>query len=337
LGVALVLLTPCTDWMNTFTLLGRGDVHRTLAATPLLLVAQIVLLPAYLWLFLDADAGGVVGTRPFWFAFAGLVATPLSLAWFTEWRGHRSQRIARWIKLSTPLPVCFLAATVFVIAASQIQQVLDQARQLTQVTAVFCLYVAAAAVVGWFTVRLFSLSPKVGRGVVFSVGTRNSFVVLPLALALPAEWNLAVAVIVIQAFVEMLGMLACIRLVPGWLLPEDASGDMPASTSAQAGQHIRHHPERPGVNWARWRLPAARLPVAEPGAVAFQPRHQLSNAVSHTADGSGTGLDPLIFVAPAQTIPSPGGRTRAGKSRAKPPLISRCRIGPALTHLAKDA
>jgi ACR3 family arsenite efflux pump ArsB len=221
LGVALVLLTPCTDWMNTFTLLGKGDVHRTMAATPLLLVTQIVLLPLYLWLFLDSDTSGVVGTQPFLFAFIGLVATPLSLAWFTEWWGNRIPRIAHWIKRSTPLPVFLLAATVFVIAASQVQQVLDQARQLTQVTAMFFLYVACAAVIGWITVRLFSLSPKVGRGVVFSVGTRNSFVVLPLALALPAEWKLTVAVIVIQAFVEMLGMLAFIRIVPGWLIPDE--------------------------------------------------------------------------------------------------------------------
>ena len=218
LGVALVLLTPCTDWMNTFTLLGTGDVHRTMAATPLLLVTQIILLPFYLWLLLDAEANGVVGTRPFLIAFFGLVAVPLSLAWITEWCGNRNQRIAGWIKLSAPFPVVLLALTVLVIAASQIQQVLDHVRQLTQVTAVFFLYVACAAVVGSITVRLFSLSPKVGRGVVFSVGTRNSFVVLPLALALPAEWKLAVAVIVIQAFVEMLGMLVFIRLVPGWIL-----------------------------------------------------------------------------------------------------------------------
>jgi hypothetical protein len=45
--------------------------------------------------------------------------------------------------------------------------------------------------------------------------------VLPLALALPAEWKLAGAVIVIQAFVEMLGMLVYIRLVPGWILRDE--------------------------------------------------------------------------------------------------------------------
>lgn len=218
LGVALVLLTPCTDWMNTFTLLGQGDARRTLAATPLLLVVQIVLLPAFLWLMLESDASGLLATWPFLQAFLGLIVLPLSLAWLTEWLGRRSARVARFISGSSPLPVVLLAATVLMIAASQIQQVLGHARHLSLVTLLFVVYVGLAAVVGRLTVRLFSLPVRAGRGVIFSAGTRNSFVVLPLALALPPEWSLAVAVIVIQAFVEMLGMLAFLRLVPGWIL-----------------------------------------------------------------------------------------------------------------------
>jgi ACR3 family arsenite transporter len=218
LGVALVLLTPCTDWMNTFTLLGKGDAHRTLAATPLLLITQIVLLPMFLWLLLESDTSRMVATGPFLQAFVGLVMLPLLLAWLTEWWSKRNERVARLIGVSSPLPVVLLAVVVLVIASSQIQQVLDHARQLTQVTLVFVLYVALAAVIGRLTVWLYSLPPRTGRGVIFSTGTRNSFVVLPLALALPAEWQLAV-----QAFVEMLGMLVFIRLVPGWLLREPAA------------------------------------------------------------------------------------------------------------------
>lgn len=225
LGVALVLLTPCTDWMNTFTLLGKGDAHRTLAATPLLLVAQILLLPLLLWLMLDNRISRMVATWPFIQAFLGLIVLPLVLAWLTEWLGKRSQWIASGIARSSTLPVVLLAVTVLVIAASQIRPVLDHARQLMLVTLVFVAYVAVAALVGRLTVWLFALPPRAGRGVLFSTGTRNSFVVLPLALALPPDWSLAVAVIVIQAFVELLGMLAFIRIVPGWLLPDGEPGE----------------------------------------------------------------------------------------------------------------
>lgn len=225
LGAALVLLTPCTDWMNTFTLLGRGDAHRTLAATPLLLIGQILLLPLFLWLMLEGNTGRMAATWPFVQAFLGLIVLPLSLAWVTEWFGKRSQRVARGIARSSGLPVVLLAVTVLVIAASQIGQVIENARQLTLVTIVFVVYAALAALVGRLTVRLFSLPRRVGRGVIFSAGTRNSFVVLPLALSLPPEWNLAVAVIVIQAFVEMLTMLVFIRIVPRWLLPDRDRSD----------------------------------------------------------------------------------------------------------------
>ncbi len=48
----------------------------------------------------------------------------------------------------------------------------------------------------------------------FSAGTRNSLVVLPLALALPEGWILATAVIVTQTMVELVGELFYIRFVP---------------------------------------------------------------------------------------------------------------------------
>lgn len=47
LGIVLVLTVPCTDWFVAFTHLGGGDAARATAATPVLLLAQIALLPAY--------------------------------------------------------------------------------------------------------------------------------------------------------------------------------------------------------------------------------------------------------------------------------------------------
>jgi len=45
LGVLLMLLVPCTDWFISFTHLGHGNGARAIAATPILLVFQIVMLP----------------------------------------------------------------------------------------------------------------------------------------------------------------------------------------------------------------------------------------------------------------------------------------------------
>lgn len=46
------------------------------------------------------------------------------------------------------------------------------------------------------------------------MGTRNSFVVLPLALLLPAGWEVAAVVIVVQSLVELFGMVAYVWVIP---------------------------------------------------------------------------------------------------------------------------
>lgn len=53
-----------------------------------------------------------------------------------------------------------------------------------------------------------------GRALVLSLGTRNSFVILPLTLALTAEWRLAMVVIVFQSLVKLVGVLVYLKTVP---------------------------------------------------------------------------------------------------------------------------
>jgi ACR3 family arsenite efflux pump ArsB len=48
-GVLLVLLTPCVDYVIVFAGLAGGDRVRLLAATPVLVVLQMLLLPARRW------------------------------------------------------------------------------------------------------------------------------------------------------------------------------------------------------------------------------------------------------------------------------------------------
>jgi ACR3 family arsenite efflux pump ArsB len=58
------------------------------------------------------------------------------------------------------------------------------------------------------------LTAAQGRTLAFSLGTRNSFVVLPFALSLSAGWEAAAVVIVLQSLVELFGMLAYLAWVP---------------------------------------------------------------------------------------------------------------------------
>ena len=84
LGVLLVLLTPCIDYVIVFTRLAGGSEQRLLAAAPLLMLGQMLLLPAYLWLFFGSELAEIVEPGPFVEAFGLLIVLPLALAWATE-------------------------------------------------------------------------------------------------------------------------------------------------------------------------------------------------------------------------------------------------------------
>lgn len=220
LGVLLVLLVPCTDWFITFTHLGGGDTRRAIAVTPINLLLQIALLPALLWLFLGRTFVEMPAADRIARVFLALVVLPLAAAWLTERAVEgRTSRQGVITRLGS-LPVPLLGAVVFIIAASQVQVVAGGLAVLGRVAAVFVLYLAGAMAIGAAVARAMGLPSAPARTLVFSLGTRNSFVVLPFALALSGPWEIAVVVIVLQSLVELWGMVAYLWIVPR-LLPAD--------------------------------------------------------------------------------------------------------------------
>lgn len=215
LGILLVLLVPCTDWFISFTHLGGGDSARAIAASPILLILQIVLLPLYLWLFLGEEMVRANLTGHLLPVFFGLILAPLVLAWLTEKAGEKKTAFKSYIKILGWLPVPVLALVVFLIAASQITLVLDSGQILPILTVIFSIYLLAAALVGKLLSKAFALPGARGQTLAFSFGTRNSFVVLPFAIALPELWSLAIVVIVFQSLVELFGMTAYLKWLPG--------------------------------------------------------------------------------------------------------------------------
>jgi ACR3 family arsenite efflux pump ArsB len=214
LGVLLVLLAPCTDWFVTFTQLGKGDTHRAVAALPLLLLAQLALLPVYLWLFLGAAFVGAIDPAVFGRAFAQLILLPLALAYLTQRAARRRPGYRRFLDRLAWWPVPLLALTLFLIASSHVMVLLEAGELLVWVLPVFVLYALLAAPLARLIAVRFGLEPGATRTLAFSVGSRNSFVVLPLALALPEALSLAVAAIVIQSLVELLALTLYLWWVP---------------------------------------------------------------------------------------------------------------------------
>lgn len=214
LGILLVLLVPCTDWFISFTHLGGGDSARAIAASPILLIVQIVMLPIYLWLFLGEEMVRANLTGHLVPVFFWLILTPLALAWLTEKAAEKQPVLERVVQTLGWLPVPALALVVFLIAASQITLVMATGGILWVLLAIFTLYLVAAALVGKVLFRFFDLPGPRGRTLAFSFGTRNSFVVLPFAIALPDVWAAAVVVIVFQSLVELFGMTGYLKWLP---------------------------------------------------------------------------------------------------------------------------
>ena len=213
LGVLLVLLMPCTDWFITFSQLGGGDVPRAIAVTPLNLFLQLLLLPVYLWLMARADLAGSLGLAQVWPTLF-VVGLPLVMAALSErWLEARPER-AGWRERLAWWPVPLLACVVFLIAAAQVGAVRGALHLLPVVVPVFAAFLLLVVPLAWGLARLARLPTAQGRTLAFSLGTRNSFVVLPFALTLPAGWETVAVVIVLQSLVELLGMLAYLAWMP---------------------------------------------------------------------------------------------------------------------------
>ena len=220
LGVYLVLLTPCIDYVIVFTHLGRGNAQLVLAATPLLLLAQMLLLPVYLWLFMGEQAAQVMSAGPFLEAFLVFIILPLGFALATEFWAKRRRSGAIWLEATAWLPVPFMAFALLFVVASQIARIEEFLPLVRLVIPVFIGFLVIMLFLARLTACAFSLDTQAGRALIFSAGTRNSLVVLPLALALPDAWILTSAVIVTQTLIELLGALIYVRLVPSVIFRE---------------------------------------------------------------------------------------------------------------------
>jgi ACR3 family arsenite efflux pump ArsB len=219
LGVFLVLLTPCIDYVIVFTKLGRGNEKLIMVSTPLLFITQMIFLPIYLWLFMGTQAVEIVSVEPFLEAFFGLIVLPLVLALLTQWWARRQKRGERLLDATAWLPVPFMALTLLVVVASQISKLYSSFDFISQVIPVYVAYMAITPILAHIVYRIFRLDTGAGRALIFSAGTRNSLVVLPFALALPEPSNgLVSSVIVTQTIVELVGELIYIRFVPKVLL-----------------------------------------------------------------------------------------------------------------------
>ena len=213
IGALLVLLTPCVDYVVAFTGLAGGAKDRLLAATPLLMVGQMLALPLFLRWFVGPTVAAGFDLGPFVDAFVWVILVPLVAAGvtqlFTRTRGGRAVQSAGETSM-VPLMMLTLATVV----ASQVSAVGTQVTELARLIPIYVSFAVLMVGVGMIVSRWTGLEFAARRAVVFSGVTRNSLVVLPLALALPPDYALAPLAVVTQTLVELILIVVLGRVVP---------------------------------------------------------------------------------------------------------------------------
>ncbi|CAH0217820.1 hypothetical protein SRABI128_02127 [Microbacterium sp. Bi128] len=213
-GVLLVLLTPCVDYVIVFTRLAGGAAAKLLAVSPVLMLLQLVLLPVYLGMMAGLDVLGTVDTGPFVQAFVLFIALPLGLAAFTQFLARRFSLARRVEKTMDAGMAPIMTVTLAVIVAAQVDVVRANASALWGLVPIYVAFLVIAAALGIVVARVLRQDVASSRALMFSAATRNSLVILPLALALPAPLAPAAAAVVTQTLVELVGMLVMVRVVP---------------------------------------------------------------------------------------------------------------------------
>ncbi|MEG9250211.1 bile acid:sodium symporter [Arthrobacter sp. Soc17.1.1.1] len=221
IGVMMVLLTPCIDYVIVFSGLAGGFSDRLLVAAPLLMLTQMLLLPVYLLIFIGPDLVSAIEPGPFIEALIVLIIIPLVAAALTQQWAKRAQAARHITALMQNLMVPLMMLTLAIVIGSQIVGIGQELRSLLAVIPIYVAFLIIMVPVGIFASRVMRLDAGSTTAVVFSGATRNSLVVLPLALALPEPLAVVALVVVTQTLVELIGMVTYVKALPK-LIPGSA-------------------------------------------------------------------------------------------------------------------
>lgn len=220
LGIALVLLVPCTDWFITFTKLGKGDTKYAIALAPVILFAQFLLLPFYIFLIFGKEFTLDIAKSNLIEIFIWFIAIPLLFAYIIQKLADTKIFWKKSLDFLSWLPVPLLTIVIFIIFSSQYKVIASSQNIFGTLSIVFIIYLIFSVLIAKFLSTIFKLNYNLGRVLAFNLSTRNSFVVLPLALALPEQYHITVVVIAYQPLIELIGMLIYIKIIPEIIFKE---------------------------------------------------------------------------------------------------------------------
>jgi ACR3 family arsenite efflux pump ArsB len=120
IGFVMLLVTPCTDWYLIFTGLANGNVKLGASILPANLILQIILLPAYLFLFMGRSVS--IDFTTIMQSIVIVLVIPFLSAAAVKWlikKTNRSQWFDRILKKNDDIQFVLLCLAIVSMFASQ--------------------------------------------------------------------------------------------------------------------------------------------------------------------------------------------------------------------------
>lgn len=208
-AIVFVLLAPCVDYVISFTDIGKGNAKLLLALTPVLLIVQMFVVPFYMHFLLGQKVSTLISLLPFLHALVFFIFIPLILALITQ---LISSRIPKFTACLNTMPVPATALVIFIVVGSVMPQI-ELAKTASLIALPFyILYAIFAPYLGYIVAKIFKLDAYSNRAILFSSSYRNSFIILPIALAVPNAMPIVPAVILTQTLVELCFLPVYVKL-----------------------------------------------------------------------------------------------------------------------------
>lgn len=212
-AVLIVLLCPCIDYVIAFTRAAGGAADQLLLLTPMLMIAQLLLLPVLLWAITGGRMSIDLPIRPLGEALLLFIVIPLIAAVLAGTLARRQPRAGRIVESAAQLMDPVMALTLLVITASVIPVIADSAGQLGTAALAFAVFAGVMTAAGWILTRATQMAADQSRAMILSGVTRNSLVMLPLVRAITGERS-GPAAVVTQTLMELIVLLILVRILP---------------------------------------------------------------------------------------------------------------------------
>ncbi|MEM8776497.1 MAG: arsenic resistance protein [Pseudomonadota bacterium] len=202
-GLLIYFLAPCTDWFLGFTRMAHGDTVLGTALMPINMLTQLLLFPAWLWLFTQhtsvVDFATIPNTFLQWFLMPFVLAQVARWVLVTALPASAFERVCNVVAFLIPLAT---AAVILQIFAANISTIIGHLQVFGVVlVAIFVFFLLTYALSEALS-KLFRLRYPEHALLAMTTAARNAPLMLALtAIAIPDQ-PLVYAALVIGTLVE---------------------------------------------------------------------------------------------------------------------------------------